>query len=156
MKKLILASAMSVAMIAGTANAAETIEFGEAYTQCGLGAIIAKSVKKSDTADLLAIVTNVTWDLGTTAVISGMSSPDTCARREVKTAEFIIKAYPQLEKDLAMGQGNYLEALSKISGVKDMSSVRSDFAKLAAQPSYQNMSRQAKAEALYKIVMSKA
>ncbi len=154
MKKLILASAMGAMLATGSVNAEDAMQVGEMYRECGLGGLIAKGMKNKDNADLVAISTNVTWDLGTTAVISGMSSPDTCARREVKVAAFIFKSYPELEKDLAMGQGEYLDALIKASGATDVDAIRAEFAKVVSDPAYPSMELRQKAEALYGIVMS--
>ena len=155
MNKLILASAMGAVLATGSVNAAgDAMQIGEIYRQCGLGALLAKGMENRDNADLVAISTNVTWDLGTTAVISGMSSPDSCARREVKVAAFIFKSYPELEKDLAMGQGEYLDALVKVSGANNVNAIRAEFAKVISDSAYPSMDLRQKAETLYGIVMS--
>lgn len=74
-------------------------EFADIYTDCGLGAMIAPKTPG------VAAVTNVTWDLGTTAVSSNISSPDACVGGKEKTAAFIHDSYSSLEEDLAKGDG---------------------------------------------------
>jgi len=132
--------------------------FGEIYTDCGLGALIAQGIGKKSTADVVAIVTNVTWDLGTTAISSNLTSPDSCARGDAKTAAFILQTYPQLEKELALGHGEYLDALITLTGVEArqafVKSIRGDFAARASEEGFWESSRVAKARLLYQIVMS--
>ena len=140
--------------------AEEGRDFGEIYTDCGLGALIAENVKEESTGDVMAIVTNVTFDLGTTAILSNISSPSTCARGDAKTAAFILKSYSQLEKDLVLGNGRYLDALIEISGIGKEETpgflriIRAEFAREAALQDYEDLSRYEKAELLYDIVES--
>jgi len=127
-------------------------DFGQIYEECGVGAMLAP--KSPGTA----AVTNVTWDSGTTAISSNITCPDACAGGKAKVGAFIYKSYDSLEKDLASGSGTYLDALmvllrydsqAKEALIKD---VRSDFAKVVADPTYADRSRFEKAEALYNIV----
>jgi len=59
MKYALLAVA-SAAML--STSPAHSREFGEIYAECGLGGMIGKS------NETIAIITNITWDLGTTAL----------------------------------------------------------------------------------------
>jgi hypothetical protein len=108
MRKFIVAALFAVGVIASPP--AQAREFGEIYTQCGLGGLIAGSVP------VVAVITNITWDLGTTAISSNVSSPETCRTVVVRTAAFINDAAPRLEQDLARGQGPHLAALLELSG----------------------------------------
>lgn len=159
MKKILLAASVT-SLVAFSTGAQADRSFGEIYADCGLGALIAQGVKDESTGDIVAIVTNVTWDLGTTAVSSNITSPNSCARGNAKTAAFILKSYAQLEKDLALGNGRYLDALAEVVEVAPADrpafaqAIRAEFAKQAASTDYEPQSRQKKAEQLYNIVVS--
>jgi len=136
------------------APVASAREFGDIYTDCGLGALIAPHTP------VVAAVTNVTWDLGTTAILSNYSSPDTCQGGKAKTASLIFEAYPSVEHDIAVGRGDHLDALLTLAncGTSDTSQVvadlRNGFAVLVAQPDYSSESRYQKAEGLYGLLNS--
>ena len=127
-------------------------EFADIYTECGLGAMIAPR----NTA--VAAVTNVTWDSGTTAISSNITSPDTCNGGQPKTAAFIHNSYKSIESDLASGSGTYLDTLASLSGCpsqdqsKLKAALRQDFAKAVAEPGYSNKSSFEKAELLYNLL----
>lgn len=135
-------------------------EFGEIYTDCGIGGLIGSAIgPEEDTmANVAAVVTNITFDLGTTAISSNITSPDTCARGKEKTAAFIYESYESLETDLASGHGAYLDALVVLAGHEGqtqerfVATVRSGFAKLVATPDYPEQNRFTKAEALYNLI----
>lgn len=135
-------------------------EFGEIYTDCGLGGLIGAAIgSKEDTiANVAAVVTNITFDLGTTAISSNTTSPDSCARGDAKTAAFIYESYDSLETDLASGDGVYLDGLVALAGHKTetrerfIAALRSGFAMLVAAPEYREQDRFAKSEALYNLV----
>ncbi|MDH5456102.1 MAG: DUF3015 domain-containing protein [Gammaproteobacteria bacterium] len=133
----------------GSANARE---FADIYTDCGLGAMIAPN------NDAVAAVTNVTWDLGTTAISSNASSPETCEGGQGSSAAFIFDAYPSIEKDLAVGSGEHLTAMLSIAGVEESAradlttQLRADFAELVAIEGYSEQTRYEKAENLYTLL----
>lgn len=122
-------------------------EFADIYTDCGLGAMIAP------TNDAVAALTNVTWDLGTTAISSDISCPESCKGGQAKVAAFIYDAYDYLETDLACGSGEYLDILAEIAE-EDIAidSLRDAFAAQVASDEYAAMTRFEKAEALYNLV----
>ena len=68
-------------------------EFAEIYTDCGIGGMIAPR------SDAVVAITNVTWDLGTTAISSNISSPDSCSGGQAEKAVFIHDSYDVLELD---------------------------------------------------------
>ena len=127
-------------------------DFAEIYTDCGIGGMIAPR------SDAVAAVTNVTWDLGTTAISSNISSPDSCSGGKAEKAAFIHDSYDALELDLASGHGNYLDALVAMAGHEGqtqqrfVAALRAGFAKLVAAPDYSAQSRYTQAEALYNLV----
>ena len=127
-------------------------DFAEIYTDCGLGGMIAPR------SDAVAAVTNVTWDLGTTAISTNISSPDSCSGGKAEKAAFIHESYDALETDLASGHGVYLDALVALSGHEGearerfVAALRSGFARLVAMPEYPEQDRFTKSEALYNLV----
>ena len=159
MKKLFASSLAALAVVA-TAQAKEA-DFGKIYTECGLGGIIGSTVKDKQTANILAVVTNITWDLGTTASTSYFSSENTCANKRAETAALIQKSYEKLEKEIAIGDGKYFDALAKIatkgtdvSMEKYKSELRKKFAQMVNDPQYEKMSRYQKVEKLYNLALS--
>jgi|SRR5690606_9618697 len=149
MKKIITGTVAALAFsIVGMQNAAAR-DFADIYTQCGLGAIIAPK------NEAVAAVTNVTWDLGTTAISSEATTPESCKGGQAQTAAYIYDVYPQLEKDLAKGDGAHLTALLTIAGcdsqVQDSvaQALRSDFATTVSAQGYSSRSRFEQAESLY-------
>ena len=129
-----------------------TREFAEIYTDCGIGGMIAPR------SDAVAAVTNVTWDLGTTAISSNISSPDSCSGGKAEEAAFIYESYDSLVVDLASGHGAYLDGLAALAGYEGkerqrfIAALRSGFAGLVAAPDYPEQDRYAKSEALYNLV----
>lgn len=63
-----------------------------------------------------AAISNVIWDLGTTAVSSNISSQGSCEGSQAKTAMFIKATQPSLEQDIAKGEGEYLSAMLELRG----------------------------------------
>lgn len=131
------------------ASSASAREFADIYTDCGLGAMIAPN------NDAVAAVTNVTWDLGTTAITSNASSPDTCEGGGEASAMFIHDAYPSIEKDLANGSGEHLSTLMTLAGIAAdeqdavSTALRARLAEWVAAEDYDSQTRYQKAEALY-------
>ncbi len=130
----------------------EAREFADIYTDCGLGAMIAPN------NDAVAAVTNVTWDLGTTAISSNASSEDTCKGGGAMSAALIFKSYPELERDIANGEGEHLDALMALAGVDAaqqsgvVETMRPEFASLVSAEGYATSSREEKAAALYDLL----
>jgi hypothetical protein len=149
MKKQFAVMAAAAALAAAAVQPAAAREFADIYTECGLGAMIAPN------NTVVAAITNVTWDLGTTAISSNASSPETCQGGKAKAAAFIHDAYPQLAQDLARGRGQHLQTLVTLAGCSAdaqpalVQAVRADFAQIAAQPGYAQQPRQQQAAALY-------
>lgn len=90
------------------------------WTECGLGGAIASFLpaEKAAAGKAVASVTNIIWDLGTTATTSAVSTPDLCANKAVAAAKFINDTYASLETETAKGEGQNLSALMDIAGVE--------------------------------------
>jgi len=119
--------------------------FGDIYKECGLGAMIF-----NDTP-IAAAVSNIIWDLGTTAVSSNISSEENCKGGEAKVAAFISKSYDDLELEIASGEGKYVDTLATMTD-KKVSVIREEFAELVASNEYSTLSKTKKVEKLYNIV----
>lgn len=159
MLKLIKSSviaAAALAMISASASAADR-DFGQIYTECGLGGIIGSSINDRETSKIVAVVTNVTWDLGTTASTS--ASTDACSNKKVRVANFINQSFEKLEKELAQGEGKYLDALATLalegqgSSSEYNAKLRSEFSAVVAEEGYNKLSRLEKVEKLYSIAL---
>lgn len=143
---IIVTPMLAISMMS-TANAER--DFGQIYTQCGIGAMIFK------TNETLAAISNITWDLGTTAFSSNMSSDENCKGSAVAKASFIHSAYTALEQDIAKGEGQHLNALMDImkcdSNVRQdvVKSMRTDFAKTVSNVAYSTATAQQKSKQLY-------
>jgi hypothetical protein len=153
MKKVLGSLIVAAALVVG-ANASDKRSFGEIYTECGLGGIIGNAAGGDSTGNVLAVVTNITWDLGTTAISSNITSDSTCANTKVKTAALINEGYDKLEEEIALGSGEYIDALKKVSGDKlDTQNLREEFAYFAASSDYEKLSHYKKAEKLFDMVV---
>jgi hypothetical protein len=98
-----------------------------AWQQCGIGAMVFPN---NGTA---AAISNIIWDLGTTAVTTKVSSVESCAGNSARTAMFINSTFSNLEEEVAEGEGDYLNAMLELRGCnaesndKIISDVRGEF-----------------------------
>lgn len=122
---------------------------GNAWTDCGIGAMIFKDLP------VAAAISNVIWDLGTTAVISMAASPDTCKGVRVAAATYINESLESIETDLANGEGQYLAtmfALMGLEGEKHFEARDQIRQSIANSPTYFTMSRTEKAQFMYVLI----
>jgi hypothetical protein len=159
-RNILIASALAVTMVSGAAVAEEKeFDFGKIYVECGLGGMIGSAVEHKTTSQVLAVVTNVTWDLGTTASTSYFTSEDTCYNQKARTAAFINQSYENLEKEIASGQGEYFDALANLARDEQQSisdyqaNLRNKFALIVADDSYTQLSRYEKVQKLYEVAI---
>ncbi|MBD3647579.1 MAG: DUF3015 family protein [Pseudomonadales bacterium] len=145
-------------MMIGSSHALAAGEAGSGpnpYSDCGIGAALFKH-------DVAATISNVIWDLGTTAVISATASPETCSGKEATTARLIYEAYPNFEDETAKGEGEHLVAMLNVLACSQdahdaiISGIRQDFGNVLLQEGYTTKSRLEKSEAYYHIVMEQA
>ena len=154
LKKTIMAFGLIAPLVCSVNVSAQDRSFGEIYTECGLGGMLGSAIDNQSAGQILAIISNVTWDLGTTAISSQISSPETCASSEGTVATYIHQAYDALEQDIASGEGEYLETLRALSNGDETfnASLRSQFALHAANPKFSEQTHYEKAQALFDIV----
>lgn len=155
MKKLaaLAAVAFGLSTLAAAPSAAQTTrDAPNPWVDCGIGAMLFPD----DNLEVAAAISNIIWDLGTTAVTSAQSSPDTCnGLSNVRTAMFVKRTYAQLELETAKGEGEYLQALSELMGCSEdqraafIREVRSDMTDTFAQPGFASFTQDEKAQAYY-------
>ncbi len=152
-KKLAIATAVVSMVLPLTAQAGITQKSGRSveqiYKQCGIGGMLF-----GNSSEILAIISNVTWDLGTTAAISDSMSPDTCNGGNVRAAVLIKESFPSLEANLAAGEGSHLTALADVAGCDSTAAIRNSYGKYAQTDAYATASKQQNVDVLYNIVSS--
>ena len=122
------------------------------WMDCGIGAMLF------DETSWAAVISNVIWDLGTTAVISDYSSQHTCNSKKAKTALYIGTVYANLAEELAKGDGKHLRAMLDIRGCTVaahqpiLSGARSEFARSLRDASYAAKPTVTKAEEFYNMI----
>lgn len=148
MKKLIIAGAIAAASTLSMQAQANP------WAECGIGAMIFKDNRQ------LSAVSNIVWDLGTTALSSEASSKDSCEGKKFNTAVYIQKAYPKLEEETAFGSGEYMNAMLETAGCgvterqAASAAIRQSFSKVVSSPNFDTMSYNEKAESYYDSVIS--
>jgi len=145
MKKNLTLTAILLTLLLSSQAQAGDRSFGDIYKECGIGAMIFKS------SPIGATVSNVIWDLGTTAVSSNLSSANSCKGGKAKVAAFIGKSYDNLETEIASGEGSYVTTLATMTD-KDIATIRAEFAKVVASEEYASLNKAKKVEKLYNIV----
>ena len=151
MKKTITTVAAIAALsLASTHSFAQDSKLNP-WQDCGIGAMIFPD---NNTA---AAISNVIWDLGTTAVTSASASEDSCNATRVQTARFVTESLPNLEEDIVKGEGQHLTAMLNLMGCgtaeKNVVStaIRNDFSSVMSNPTYSEMDLQQKAESLFTV-----
>jgi hypothetical protein len=144
----LLLAAVPLASFAQQANRKEL----NPWIDCGIGAMIF------DETGWAAVISNIIWDLGTTAVISDQSSQNTCNSKKAKTAMYIGVTYANLSEETVKGDGQHLRAMLDIAGCDAASSqvvigsLRSDFARYVGEADYAAKPKAVKAEDFYGMV----
>mgnify|MGYP000126707543 CR=1 FL=1 len=114
MKKTILSTLMIATITASalmpTSVQAESKKKLNPWQDCGLGAMVFPN------NGVAAALSNVIWDLGTTAVTTNVSSQENCASEKAQTAMFIKSTMPSLEQEVAIGEGEYVTAMLELRG----------------------------------------
>ncbi|MET0356664.1 MAG: DUF3015 family protein [Cellvibrio sp.] len=123
------------------------------FSDCGIGAAIFSDHK------VLAVTSNVIWDIGTTALTSATASPETCSGKKATAAKFIIESYDSLAEETAKGQGEHLATLMNILEVDQVNqaaviaTLRAEMAKKLAKADYTSSNKQEKSIEYYDSVM---
>tara|TARA_B110000003_G_C16566592_1_gene502624 strand:- start:123 stop:623 length:501 start_codon:yes stop_codon:yes gene_type:complete len=117
------------------------------YTDCGIGAALFPNTP------VAAVLSNVIWDAGTTAVISATVSEQTCSAGSVETAQLIHDKFEFLEADIMIGDGENLVALTETLGCDGSSdlnaSIRTNMKSVLSDDDYASNSRVEKSIRLY-------
>ncbi len=124
------------------------------YSDCGIGAALFPK------SNIGAVISNVIWDLGLTAITSAVSSPETCNGERIKTAKLILQTLPELEQDVALGNGQYLAALNETIGCNSIaqnevnSRLRASYASVVSDDTYSQKNQVQRASDMYNTVRS--
>ncbi|EIW88593.1 hypothetical protein AGRI_10276 [Alishewanella agri BL06] len=108
--KLALLAASVLTLSLATTPAAQAQQKVNPWKQCGIGAMIF------DDNGTAAALSNIIWDLGTTAVTSNVSSQNTCEGIKVAAAEFINSTITNIEEETVAGEGEHLTAMLNLMG----------------------------------------
>lgn len=145
---------LSVAMALVVPSAAKAEDINP-WVDCGIGAMIFPGTPVG------AVISNVIWDVGTTAVTSAGLSKNTCEGKRVKMAMYIGTTYANLEEETVQGEGQHVRAMLDIASCDKaahediMRSVRADFAKSLQDPAYLQKDGIARAQDYYTLVEAK-
>ncbi len=156
MKKLLASAAIASALSFGLTAPAIADDSVNLLEDCGLGAMIFKD---SPTA---AIVSNVIWDLGTTATTTYVSSPETCAGAKAEVAMFIHESYESLEQETVAGEGEHLVAMLNLlecdanAHEEIISNIRKDFALDLSDKSFNEKVRSEKTQGFFNVINANA
>jgi hypothetical protein len=153
MKKIITTVAAIAALsLTSTHSFAQDAEVKlNPWQDCGLGAMVFPD------NGVAAAISNVIWDLGTTAVTSASASEDNCNATRVQIARFVTESLPNLEEEIVKGEGQHLTAMLNLMGCdtaqKNVAStaIRNDFSRVMNNTVYPEMDLQQKAESLFNI-----
>lgn len=150
MKKTLLKVAITISLTLSTA--------ANPWTNCGLGAMIFNN--ESMNMPILAIISNVTFDYGTTAVTSATITPGSCAGKNKEVAFLINKSYEELIEESALGYGNQFESMlntleceeTKHSEVE--SAFRNELSKTVSSDTYSTQTRNEKVVDYYNLLIN--
>ncbi len=152
--KKILTIALAAAFISPIASAAESDV--NAWTKCGIGAMIFSE------NDAAAAISNIIWDLGTTAVTSKLSSASSCNGKGAQTAMYIKQSYNNIIQETAQGEGQHLTAMLDMYNVAEqerpatLAALRSQSAAMVNSQDYTTTSESDKAQAYYTALVTTA
>lgn len=148
------AKAAAIAAVMAVSSAPATA--ANPYRDCGIGAAIFTETHWA------AVISNVTWDLGSTAITSATASPETCEGVDVETAMFINDTYETLVEETARGEGEHLSTVLTMAGcsasqqAQAASLVRAGMADVVAAEGYATASQIDKSSAFYTVVEGSA
>ncbi len=119
------------------------------WQECGVGAMVFPNNGAA------SAISNIVWDLGTTAVSSALSSPDQCQGSTIQVAAFVARGYDHISRETVVGDGEYLRTL--MDGLNCdpaiqaalLADVRDDFAAQLQDAEHAAKDDNAKAEAYF-------
>lgn len=146
---------LTLSFVATAEDSSDAVGSGpNPYRDCGVGAALFPE------SHVWATLSNLTWDLGSTAITSATMSPETCSNSNVKTAKFIIDNYDNLIEEAAKGEGEHLAAVLDIQGCSTAShneviaEIRQAMHAQVASESYPGKHQVKKASDYYNVVTS--
>ncbi len=151
MRKILICTIFATSALATNVASARNV-----WRECGIGGML---FSKTGWA---AVVSNIIWDLGTTATSSNVSSDDLCEGSAASTANFINETHANLEEEIAVGKGAHLTAMLNMLGCQSgshagiISGIRSDLDSQMSNTEYSVQSKSLNAEKLFNITMSRA
>lgn len=155
--KVLLGSFALASCVSVSAYAEETKPTGSGpnpFSDCGIGAALFPKHPVG------AVISNVIWDVGTTALTSATASPETCSGKSMEVAQYILKSYDSLAEDTAKGQGQHLDSLLDLIGVsadarqETVTAIRQQMAGIVSSKEYSTATQAQKAESFYSVVSS--
>lgn len=147
-----VAAAITVSSFSAQAESKAPGSGPNPFTDCGIGAALFSNTGWA------AAISNVIWDIGTTAVISATASPETCNAKNVAAAKFITETYATVVEEAAKGEGQHLTALYEIYSCDQVAhdaitaSIRGNVGEMVTAESYTELDNLQKSESLYNIV----
>jgi hypothetical protein len=110
--KLTLVAATSAVLFSLAVSPTVQAETGSInpWKHCGIGAMIF------DDNNTAAAISNIIFDLGTTAVSSKVSSDSSCKGSRVAAAQFINDTIVTIEEETVTGRGDHLTAVLNMMG----------------------------------------
>jgi hypothetical protein len=110
--KLTLVAATSAVLLSLVTSPTVLAQSGSInpWKHCGIGAMIF------DDNGTAAAISNIIWDLGTTAVSSNISSDSSCKGSRVAAAQFINDTIVTIEEETVSGHGEHLTAALNMMG----------------------------------------
>ncbi|MEC8378729.1 MAG: DUF3015 family protein [Myxococcota bacterium] len=135
-------------------------EMPNPWTDCGIGALIFGSVEDETASAILAALSNITWDLGSTAVTSATASPDTCNGADVSAAIYIQQNLRVVEEQIVSGSGEHLVALldiyqcSESSHYDVLNDVRNEIKPVYLESTYSTSTASQQAESIWAVFNS--
>lgn len=153
---LILVGLMIAVVSNVYAGETKTKDLQGIYEECGIGGLLFPSWPVG------ASVSNFTWDWGSTASTSGLTTPDACKGGQVKLAAYIYQSYDSIEQDLAKGDGKYLDLLAVLSEKtieekeKFVRDLRVKFQKVVERDDYSSLNRLEKSKLIFGIIQNMA
>ncbi|RUO37353.1 hypothetical protein CWE13_05160 [Aliidiomarina shirensis] len=151
-KSLITASLLAFTLSAApTPVTAQDDAFGglNPWLDCGIGALIFPD------HETVAAISNIIWDLGTTAVTSASASRGSCNGNRLVAAQFVTDSYANLEEEVAQGEGKHLQAMLNLMQCETsaqpaaINAIRSNFAHVMSAEEFATLAQEQKAEALF-------
>ncbi len=151
MRKILTVLVFSFSFLAASSPAKAALSGEYIFTKCGLGGMVFPD------KPVLALTLNFTYDLGTTALTSGVLESG-CSGSSYQSAKLVYEKYAAIEAETAIGSGEHVAALMDIYGCDSkaseavMAQTRVGFAEMVGSSNYSEISRLQKVKTYHQIV----